>query len=103
MKGPTVYTPDLGGIANGYTLQLGFSKKSWLGVEFVGAIKSDVLVMQIDDFYTPNSNPLFAGHQITVTDYYSNLEGLHRDSPTHNDISSRGYSNNTNYSFELTR
>lgn len=56
-------------------------------------LKSDVLVLEIDDFYTRNTNPLFAGHQITVSDYYKDSTGLHADVNDDNDISAFSFSN----------
>ena len=69
----------------------------------MGQGRSDVLIMQINDFYTPNSNPLFSGHQITVTDYYKNSQGLHLDTNVDKDISTFGYSNQRKYTLDIIR
>ena len=64
MTGSTSYSPDRGGsLQTGYKLKIGYSNKQWLGVQFVtGNNKNDVIIMELDDFYTTGSNSLFTGH-----------------------------------------
>jgi len=78
MTGATTFNPDSGGqTLNGYELTIGYLGYSWIAVEFVGSLKSDVLVVTQNDFYTGNVNPLLSGHQVLVKDYFKNSTGLH--------------------------
>jgi hypothetical protein len=105
MTGSVSYIPDNGGgTQNGYELTLGYSGSSWLAVEFVAAgLYTDVLVLQIDDFYTNSGNPLFSGHRVTYSDYFKNSNGLRLDTITTYDVSAYAYSNTMTYSLPITR
>jgi hypothetical protein len=106
MTGSTSYIPDIGGNqVDGYTLTLGYVQSSWLGVKFVSAAgNSDFLVLQINDFYSTNSNPLFTGHKITYTDCFINGAGVvNTDTITTKDISAYSFSNQKAYSLTMKR
>ena len=57
----------------------------------MGSLKSDVLLLTQNDFYTGNVNPLLSGHQVLVKDYFMNSSGLFQDQIIINDISSFSY------------
>lgn len=105
MQGSTKYTPDSGGIQkDGYKLRIGFSKRSWLGVEFVeNNNKNDLLVITYDEFYTKNSNPLRNGHKVTVDDYYISSDLVNEDREISNDLSSFNYVETKDYFIDIVR
>lgn len=106
MSGPTSYSPDLGGgIKQGYLLTIGFTSYSWLGIQFISSGgNNDLLVLQIDDFYTDNGSPLNTGHLVSYTDYYVSPSGsVVQDSNTANDVSSYKYTSTKRYDLQTTR
>lgn len=108
MSGSTTYTPDAGGAQQtGYLLTLGYLGESWLGVQFVNpGSNSDLLVLQISDFYTNNGNSLNTGHQVSYLDYYTTSASnsqLNIDGTTTYDISSYSYVPTKSYSLQITR
>lgn len=96
MLGTTTYIPDSGGVSrNGYKLRIGFQNYQWLAVEIItNTDKNDVLVMQINQFYTEGSSPLRTGHEVSVTDYYRSGDFLTDDQNNQYDISSFNYVKN---------
>lgn len=54
MSGSTTYTPDSGGVTrNGYKLRIGFTNFQWIAAEIItNTDKNDVLVVQVNEFYT---------------------------------------------------
>ena len=94
MTGTTIYIPDSGGLSrNGYKMTVGYTGKQWLGVQIVTSTdKNDVLIFQLNQFYSEGSTPLRTGHQITVTDYYRTGDTLNYDQNTEYDISAFSYS-----------
>lgn len=105
MTGSTTYSPDKGGASQtGYRLKIGYSYKQWLGIEFVTSVnQNDVLIMQLDDFYTTGSNSFFTGHEVFVDDYYETSGSLNVDQNTDKDISAYSYVEKKHYEIDLIR
>lgn len=105
MSGITTYMPDSGGSSRaGYKLKIGYTGKQWLAVEMVtDNNKNDVLVMQVNEFYSEGSTPLRTGHEVTVTDFYRTGDSLNYDQNIEYDISSFSYAARKEYSIDLTR
>jgi hypothetical protein len=104
MLGQTTYNPDSGAATlKGYKLKIGYTGHSWIAVEFYDNVRSDILVVTADDFYT-KMNEQFSGHQILMTDYnYNASAGLTKDKNTTNDISAFNYSNQKAFELTMTR
>ena len=105
MKGPTTYNPDAGGtVKNGYKMRIGYTNKQWLGVEIItGTTKNDVLIIQIDDFYSVSTNVLRTGHEVEYTDFYRTGDSLNYDQNTEYDISTYNYVKEKDYFIDLIR
>lgn len=104
MIGPTTYNSDSGGATlNGYKIRIGYTGHSWIAVQFPDTPKSDVLVVNSNDFYT-KMNDQFSGHQVLVNDYFYNSSiGLQQDKNITNDISSFNYTNEKQFYLTVTR
>lgn len=64
MSGSSTYTPDAGGATrSGYNLRIGYMNHQWIGVQIItGTNKNDVLIVQIDEFYTQGTTSIRTGH-----------------------------------------
>ena len=47
-----------------------------------GTTKNDVLIIEIDDFYSVSSNVLRTGHEVSYTDFYRTGNSLNYDQNT---------------------
>ena len=105
MTGGTTYIPDAGGATqNGYIINLGYTGASWIAAQLkTSSGNTDVLVVQIDDFYSTSSNGQNSGHIVTYKDYFKNSSGLNLDTITGFDVSSYIYSTKMSYTLPITR
>jgi hypothetical protein len=105
LAGSASFIPDAGGSEqSGYVINLGYSGGSWIAAElFTIAGNTDLLVVQIDDFFSTSSNAAVSGHLVTYGDYFKNSSGVQSDINNQYDISSYVYSNTKTYSLPITR
>ena len=105
LAGTTTFIPDAGGSQqSGYTINLGYTGASWIAAELHAITgNTDLLVVQLDDFYSTSSNAAVSGHLVSYGDYFKNASGVQSDVNNQYDISSYAYSNTKSYALPITR